>query len=174
LLRFFGESGEICVYLQKTRAMKQRIYIDTSVVGGYFDKEFAEDTIPFFERVRRGEYTILLSDILEQELMFAPIHVKTLPQTIPSEYIEHIASTPEVILLATRYIDAKVVGKTSFDDCRHIAMATIYNAGALVSWNFKHIVNAVRIENYNKINHILGYPIIEIITPKTLINHEPN
>jgi hypothetical protein len=63
-----GANGIFYVYLQKTRAMKQRIYIDTSVVGGYFDKEFAKDTIPFFERIRRGEYIILLSDILEQEL----------------------------------------------------------------------------------------------------------
>lgn len=30
--------------------MKQRIYIDTSVVGGYFDDEFSAETIPFFER----------------------------------------------------------------------------------------------------------------------------
>jgi hypothetical protein len=154
--------------------MKQRIYIDTSIVGGYFDKEFAEKTVPFFEQVRRGEYIILLSDILEQELSFAPAHVRTLLQTIPSEYKEHIASTPEIVLLATRYIDAGVVGKTSFDDCRHIAMATIYKADVLVSWNFKHIVNAVRIENYNRINHILGYPVIEIITPETLIDHEYN
>jgi hypothetical protein len=143
-------------------------------MGGYFDAEFSEDTIPFFERVRRGEYIILLSDILEQELVLAPIHVKTLLQTIPPEHVERITSTPEVILLATRYIDAKVVGKTSFDDCRHIAMATIYNADALVSWNFKHIVNVARIENYNKINHLLGYSVIEIVTPKTLINHGTN
>jgi predicted nucleic acid-binding protein len=152
--------------------MKQRIYIDTSVIGGYFDMEFASETITFFERIRRGEYTILLSDILEQELALAPVHVKTLLQTIPPEYIERIISTPEVVLLAAHYIDAKVVGKTSFDDCRHIAMATIYKADILVSWNFKHIVNIVRIENYNKINHILGYPVIEIITPKTLISYE--
>jgi hypothetical protein len=106
---------------------------------------------------------------LEQELVLAPAHVRTLLQTVPPEYIERITSTPEVVLLTTRYIDAKVVGKTSFDDCRHIAMATIYKADALVSWNFKHIVNVARIESYNRINHVLGYPIIEIITPKTLI-----
>jgi hypothetical protein len=67
-----------------------------------------------------------------------------------------------------------VVGKTSFDDCQHIAMATIYKADALVSWNFKHIVNVARIENYNRINHLHGYPVIEIITPKTLMSHEHN
>jgi len=33
--------------------MKKRIYIDTSVVGGQFDKEFSTDTIPFFEAVSK-------------------------------------------------------------------------------------------------------------------------
>jgi hypothetical protein len=52
--------------------MKQRIYIDTSVVGGYFDDEFSADTIPFFERVKNGEIKILVSDLLDAELFRAP------------------------------------------------------------------------------------------------------
>jgi len=31
--------------------MIKRIYIDTSVYGGYFDKEFETDTKPFFEKL---------------------------------------------------------------------------------------------------------------------------
>jgi hypothetical protein len=31
--------------------MKLRVYIDPSVVGGYFDVEFEDDTRAFFERV---------------------------------------------------------------------------------------------------------------------------
>lgn len=42
--------------------MKQRIYVDTSVVGGYFDDEFSDDTILFFDRVKNGEIVIILSD----------------------------------------------------------------------------------------------------------------
>jgi hypothetical protein len=38
--------------------VEQRIYIDTSVVGGYFDDEFLADTIPFFDRVKGGEIII--------------------------------------------------------------------------------------------------------------------
>jgi hypothetical protein len=34
--------------------MKKKVYIDTSVVGGYFDKEFEKDTIPFFDSIRKG------------------------------------------------------------------------------------------------------------------------
>jgi len=46
--------------------MKPRIYIDTSVVGGYFDDEFSSDTILFFERVLKGEIIILVSDLWKQ------------------------------------------------------------------------------------------------------------
>ncbi len=35
--------------------MKQRIYIDTSIVGGYFDEEFKEVTQKLFERLENKE-----------------------------------------------------------------------------------------------------------------------
>lgn len=68
--------------------MKQRIYLDTSVVGGYFDDEFSEDTIPFFERVKSGEIIIVVSDILEAELLRAPDFVKELLAIMPELQIE--------------------------------------------------------------------------------------
>ena len=37
--------------------MKQKIYIDTSVVGGYFDEEFKEATILLFDRFIKNEMT---------------------------------------------------------------------------------------------------------------------
>lgn len=45
--------------------MIKRIYIDTSVVGGQFDKEFSADTIPFFDSVSNGQLIIIVSDLLE-------------------------------------------------------------------------------------------------------------
>ncbi len=35
--------------------MKQKIYIDTSIVGGYFDEEFEQATIKLFDRLMKGE-----------------------------------------------------------------------------------------------------------------------
>lgn len=148
--------------------MKQRVYIDTSVVGGYFDEEFSEDTFIFFERVRNGEITIIVSDILEAELLRAPDFVKVLLQNIDKKNIEIVRLSPESIELADKYIEAKVVGKTSRADCQHIAIATICNADVLVSWNFKHIVNLDRIRGYNGINYQFGHKLIEIRTPKEI------
>jgi hypothetical protein len=72
---------------------------------------------------------------------------------------------------ADAYIEEKVVGKTSLEDCRHIAMATIHKVDVLASWNFKHIVNLDRIKGYNAVNSLLGYSVLEIRSPKDLMNY---
>ena len=74
--------------------------------------------------------------------------------------------------LADKYITENVVGKTSLDDCRHIALATINRVDVLASWNFKHIVNLARIKGYNGINLKNGYHTLEIRNPKELIDYE--
>jgi hypothetical protein len=64
-----------------------------------------------------------------------------------------------------------VVGKTSYDDCCHIALATIHRVDVLASCNFKHIVNLARIRGYNGVNLKNAYTTIEIRTPKELIDY---
>ncbi|MDR1830573.1 MAG: hypothetical protein LBQ76_07370, partial [Candidatus Fibromonas sp.] len=58
--------------------MKQRIYIDTSIVGGFFDKEFAEPTKALFAKLERQETIFVISDLLIDELENAPENVRTL------------------------------------------------------------------------------------------------
>lgn len=152
--------------------MKQRIYIDTSVVGGYCDDEFKDDTIALFERFEEGEIVFVVSDLLDLELIEAPEKVKKLLQKYPADKFERIELNQESIGLADKYIEEKVVGKTSLADCRHIALATINKVDVLSSWNFKHIVNLDRIKGYNSVNLKLGYQIIEIRSPKELRNYE--
>ena len=86
--------------------------------------------------------------------------------------IEFIEITKEVNQLAEKYIQEKVVGETSIDDCRHIACATINKVDYLVSWNFKHIVNVFRIRGYNAINIKNGYIPLDIRSPKDIIINE--
>jgi len=70
------------------------------------------------------------------------------------------------------YLHEKVVGETSKDDCLHIALAIINKIDILVSWNFKHIVYVKRIRCYNAINIKNGYYVLEIRSPKELIDYE--
>lgn len=74
--------------------------------------------------------------------------------------------TDDAVNLALEYIRENVVGQTSYDDCLHIAIATISQLDLLVSWNFKHIVNVKRILGYNSVNIKNGYHILDIRSPK--------
>jgi predicted nucleic acid-binding protein len=132
--------------------MKQKFYFDTSVFGGVFDKEFEEETLQLFERVKLGKIICVYSDLTETELLNAPENVRTYFKSLPKENTERVIVNAEIIELATKYIEEKVVGKTSFDDCLHIATATLNKADILVSWNFKHIVNVYRIRGYNSMS----------------------
>jgi predicted nucleic acid-binding protein len=58
--------------------MIQKIYIDTSVVGGFFDEEFKEPTKKLFKRLQDNEIKFVISDLLELELIQAPKHVNEL------------------------------------------------------------------------------------------------
>jgi predicted nucleic acid-binding protein len=126
--------------------MKQRIYIDTSVVGGYFDDEFKEATRKLFDRLTKGEVIFVVSDLLELELIQAPEHVRELLSNFPVNLFERLQFNQEADKLAKTYIKEKVVSKTSLEDCRHIALATMNKVDVLASWNFKHIVNLDRIK----------------------------
>jgi predicted nucleic acid-binding protein len=152
--------------------MKQRLYIDTSVFGGYFDIEFSEFTIPLFDRIKNGEFILLFSNVTQEELESAPLKVKELVNGLKAEYTEFLEILDEATDLASEYIAEKVVGQTSFSDCLHIALATIHRADYLISWNFKHIVNVQRIRGYNAINIKNGYKQLEIRSPRDFLSYE--
>lgn len=128
--------------------MKFRVYLDTSVIGGYFDEEFEKETKDFFDRIFNNDFLVYFSEVSEAELALAPEFVKKLKE--------------------------KILGKASLDDAYHIAIATVNRLDLLVSWNFKHIVNYDKIRLFNSVNLKLGYPVIEIRSPKDLSKYENN
>jgi predicted nucleic acid-binding protein len=152
--------------------MKPRLYFDTSVFGGVYDEEFEEISALLFEKVRLGQIICVYSDLSETELKNAPQKVRDYFINLPKEHMQFVEVTEEAYSLAQKYLDAKVVGPTSADDCRHIATATLNKVDFLVSWNFKHIVNVFRIRGYNSINLRWGYSQLDIRSPKEIVYNE--
>jgi len=125
-----------------------------------------------FEKVKLGQIICVYSDLSETELQNAPQKIRNFFADLPVEYTQLVEVTEEAYELAQKYLDEKVVGHTSADDCRHIATATINKVDYLVSWNFKHIVNVFRIRGYNSINLRCGYTQLDIRSPKEIVNNE--
>jgi len=103
-----------------------RIYIDTSVVGGVFDDEFAESTKDFFHKVDSGDFIVVVSELLRTELLRAPDRVRDYLDKFKDRQIERVSRTDEALELADLYIAQKVVGATSLADCQHIATVTVH------------------------------------------------
>jgi predicted nucleic acid-binding protein len=151
---------------------KQGIYLDTSIFGGLFDEEFKEYTEPLFERKKNLEFEIIHFNVTEQALENAPEKIKATTKLLPNLSTEYVKSDIETVKLAKKYIEEGVVGATSYADCLHIALATKHNANILLSWNFKHFVNVVRIVGYNSVNMSEVYKLINIRSPRELMNYE--
>ena len=151
---------------------RQRIYIDTSIVGGFFDIEFEKETGVLFQRLANREVVFVISEVLTGELENAPERVRTLLNNYDEDSFEIVQLSDEARELADKYVAENVVGRTSYGDCCHIALATIHRVDVLASWNFKHIVNLVRIRGYNGVNLKNGYSTLEIRNPKELIDYE--
>ena len=153
---------------------KLRIYIDTSVVGGFFDEIFEVETKALFQRLENREVIFVVSDLLEYELEKPTDkpHLKELLKKYDKNCFEYVKTTPDAEALADCYIAEKVISRKFLDDCRHIAIATINKVDVLASWNFKHIVNFDKIKMYNSVNLKNSYTLIEIRNPKELLNYE--
>ncbi|MEM3063091.1 MAG: PIN domain protein [Nitrososphaerota archaeon] len=149
-----------------------KIYPDTSVFGGYFDPEFERWSRALIEEFRNGSKIAVISDLTLRELLEAPIEVRKLVEEIPETYKEYVILDNEAIELAKRYIEEGIVTERFLIDAQHIAIATINRVNALVSWNFKHIVNLKRVRLYNSVNLKYGYYMLEIRTPMEVIDGE--
>jgi predicted nucleic acid-binding protein len=119
----------------------QRIYVDTSVIGGCCDEEFADASNRLIEMAKSGEVVLLISALLAQELEEAPAAVKAVLDIVPASALELANETIEARRLRDAYLAADVVGPACVDDALHVALATVARADMIVSWHFKHIVH---------------------------------
>jgi len=137
-----------------------RIYLDTSVFGGCFDVEFAEESLAIFELIRSGVYRGVVSEIVFEELENAPQRVREIVLSLPEKMLESIAISEEIIQLRKEYETADILGPKWIDDMTHVAAATVARVDAIVSWNFKHIVRLDKMKAYNSVNLQNGYGIL--------------
>jgi len=149
-----------------------RIYADTSVFGGCFDDEFAQESILLFKEIKIGKFILVTSATLIGELQEAPEQVQKILTELPRENVEYIDFSEEISFLRDEYLKAGIVGAASRGDAEHIACATVAEVDFVVSWNFKHIVHYDKINAYQAVNLIQGYKQIRIYSPKEVVNDE--
>ena len=150
---------------------KLRIYIDTSVIGGCFDKEFKPWSNGLMKDFLLGNFQPVLSEIVAIEIENAPENVQLKYREL-KKCAENLVIRDEVTKLANIYLKRKVLTPKYHGDMLHIALATIAKVDIVVSWNFKHIVHFDKIRQFNGINMEMGYTTLQIYSPREVTNYE--
>jgi predicted nucleic acid-binding protein len=108
------------------------LYLDTSILGGYFDDKWKKPTQELWRQMESGRWRFVTSLVAVEELTEAPERVRELfnntfePADVldVSEEIDHLAAT---------YVAQGVVTPKYEDDARHVAACTVNRLDFLVS-----------------------------------------
>ena len=151
---------------------KQTVYLDTSVIGGCFDKEFQTWSNGIINDIENGFYKGATSKIVMAELSMAPLNVKQKYEYLLDLGLETYETNKDVEFLLDAYLDRGILSDRFINDMTHIALATVHHADILVSWNFKHIVHYDKITKFNAVNLEYGFRQLTILSPREVTTYE--
>jgi len=149
----------------------QRVYVDTSVIGGCFDTEFAPWSNGLFEDFRVCTLAPVVSVIVAAEILPAPENVRAKYGELLGFGAEVLSVNDEVRDLAAAYAQRRILPPKFSNDGLHIALATVAGLDLLVSWNFAHIVHFDKIRLFNAVNLEAGYKPISIHSPREVTSY---
>jgi len=152
---------------------KQKIYLDTSVISHLYAPDTPEkmaDTLQLWGQIQSGEYDVVLSQVVFDELEKCIEPKKGYLISFLDE-ITYTLIEPDrdAVALAKKFIGFGVLTEKNFNDCRHIAAALVTGCDIIVSWNFKHIVNTKTINGTKAIAALEGLRDILIYPPTMLV-----
>jgi len=112
----------------------QRVYLDTFVLGGCFDAEFARWSNGLVTDFRHATLYPVLSTIVATELQDAPQSVQAVYEELVTLGAEMLNVTEPAIELAAAYQQRGILTPKSYTDGLHIALATVAEVDIVVSW----------------------------------------
>jgi predicted nucleic acid-binding protein len=153
-----------------------RLYLDTSVIGAMSDEEMPERiriTRALLDSIVEGKHTGIISNIVLEE-------IDRCHEELKKKLVSEIQAVPVLIIseneysadLLETYEKEGFIRKGARLDLRHLAVATVSGVDAVVSWNFRDIVNIRTRRAVHAVNLRLGYPLIEIVSPEEVIEYE--
>jgi len=153
--------------------IKLKVYLDTSVVSHLLADDAPEqqnDTLKLWLQLKQDEYDAVVSPVVYEEIEGCDEDLGTqLLRNLNELNPTNAEETMETRILANEYLRTGILKQKSLNDCRHIAIASIYGCKYILSWNMKHFVKRRTIEMVQNINRNLGIIQPSILTPAIFI-----
>jgi predicted nucleic acid-binding protein len=152
---------------------KLKIYLDTTIIS-YLDQaekpERMKETHELWNKIKAGEFDVIISDIDIAEVNGCQEEKRNkLYEYLSQIQYTLINSDKKSVDIATKMVNLDILKKKSFIDCQHIANAIVTGCDAIVSWNFRHIVNHKTMMGVKAVTALEGYNDLLIYTPSILI-----
>lgn len=155
---------------------KLRIYFDTSVISHLDQQDAPEkmaETQKLWGKVRAGEFDVVLSNVDFDELAkCGPEKRANLANYLAQIQYERVEVNADMLRVADKMVDLGILKQKSYEDCQHIAAAIVSGCAAVVSWNFKHIVNHKTMQGVKAVTALEGRSDLLIYTPSALLGGE--
>ena len=155
---------------------KLKLYFDTSV----FNFAFADDTpdrktitLKLIDDVKTNKYDVYISEVVLREIREAQREkARKLMNLINEIQPFELKFDSECYELAYEYVKRGIIPNKYEDDAFHIAVASVNDLDAIISWNFKHIVKLKTKKEVSGTNLLMGYKEIEIYSPMEVIEND--
>jgi len=160
--------------------MKPKVYVETTVLGYLTSWPSGDLIVAGRQKLTRdwwpdarNAFQLIVSELVHREASAGD------PQAV-SDRLEAIKGLPELAIgerainLAQALVATGAVPPTKADDALHIALAVVNGIEYLVTWNFKHIANAVLRSKIHGVCVAEGYSPCTICTPEELREPETN
>ncbi|GHV24027.1 hypothetical protein AGMMS49959_19110 [Planctomycetales bacterium] len=157
---------------------KLRIYLDTSIIS-YLDQQDAPEkmalTHRLWDRIKNDEFEVMMSNVGIDEINKCNDEKRSkLHNYLAQIKYDQVPVDDKTMQIAERFVDLHILKQKSFDDCQHIAAAIVSECDAIVSWNFKHIVNHKTIMGVKAVTALEGYDNLLIYEPAILLAGDEN
>ncbi len=154
--------------------MKERIYLETSVIGAYFDER--TDVVSAAQRFWtrrwwdevRYEYELVISQAVIDELRHPDYQHSSEALTL-IEGVSELVVNEEIREIVTLYIQHFIMPRNPLGDALHLAFASHYKCDYLLTWNCRHIANPNKFRHIRLVNTSLGLYVPTLCTPNQLL-----
>ena len=154
---------------------RRRVYIETSIISvltarpsmNMHSESRRQLTSAWWDRDRAG-FNLFASPLVLAECEAGD-------PTAAERRLEVLRAIPlleindEAVRLAQLFMEMNAVPPEAQDDALHIAVAAVHRLDFLLTWNCRHIDNAVRKPLMRQVCQSQGYPCAEICTPEELM-----
>lgn len=159
--------------------MASSVYIETTIISYLTSRRSSDAIIRGQQELtvkwwsdHRSEFSLVTSQFVVDEASVGDARAAADRMAVLDE-IDSLAITPAVEPLALRLIDEGALPAKAKVDALHLAISTVNGVQYLLTWNCKHLANAILWRKIEQTCRDAGYVPPNICTPYELMETPP-